>query len=105
LQITNVDDGLVKLALLEEQGLQVCDEYCEALKTVMDLYIGIGDADNASMYAKKLASRRWNTYAAGAKLYTTPLAIRSHPLWIKRTKVDAGDLGSAFAGLTLTKAD
>ncbi|KAF8146868.1 hypothetical protein K438DRAFT_2027982 [Mycena galopus ATCC 62051] len=86
MQITNIDDGLVKLALIEENGLQACDEYCNALKTVMDLYIALGDAENGSMYAKKLASRRWNPLANVAERYTTPLAIESHPLWRSKNK-------------------
>ncbi|KAF8146859.1 hypothetical protein K438DRAFT_1626949 [Mycena galopus ATCC 62051] len=87
MQIANIDDGLLQLALLEENGLETWDPYCNALKTVMELYIALGDADNGSMYAKKLARRRWNPLANVAERYTTPLAIESHPLWRSRSKV------------------
>ncbi|KAF8146866.1 hypothetical protein K438DRAFT_1689322 [Mycena galopus ATCC 62051] len=92
MQIANIDDGLVKLALIEENGLQACDEYCDALKTVMDLYIALGDAENGSMYAKKLANRRWSDLANVAKLYTTPLAIESHRCGEAEIKVEGHEI-------------
>ncbi|KAJ6593405.1 hypothetical protein B0H19DRAFT_1090194 [Mycena capillaripes] len=102
MQITNIDDGLRRVALFEEQGLQVCDEYCGTLKAVIDLFIGTGDADTASTYAKKLAKRQWSKYADEAKLYTTPRAIQSHPLWMKKNGgLDADKLGNSFARLDL----
>lgn len=102
MQITNIDDGLLKLALFEEQGLQVCDDYCESLNAVMNLYISIGDTDSASMYAKKLGKRQWSKYAKEAKLYIISRAIQSHALWKnKKDGLDADKLGNSLASLDL----
>ncbi|KAJ7030011.1 hypothetical protein C8F04DRAFT_1115032 [Mycena alexandri] len=84
--VANMDDGLIKLALIEEAGLQGANAYSQTLKVVMEFCIGAGDAESASMYAKKLANRRWSAAANEARSYTTPLAIHSHPLWIERTQ-------------------
>ncbi|KAJ6497560.1 hypothetical protein C8R45DRAFT_865430 [Mycena sanguinolenta] len=106
MQINNIDDGLLKLALLEEQGLQSSVQYSITLKTVMELYIGIGDADNGSMYAKKLVNQRWSSFASAAKLYTSPLVIEKLHLLGKNEsnrdlKGSADDLESSFVGLKL----
>ncbi|KAJ7270069.1 hypothetical protein B0H12DRAFT_1009152 [Mycena haematopus] len=106
MEISNIDDGLLKLALLEEQGLTACDPYCEALKTIMELYISMGDADNGRMYAKKLVNRRWSSFAYDTRVYTIPLAIETlHPLWKGRRNREPGqivdDLKTLFAGLGL----
>ncbi|KAF7351029.1 SET domain-containing protein [Mycena sanguinolenta] len=110
MQIDNIDDGLLKLALLEEQGLESSGQYCKTLETVMELYIGIGDADNASTCAKKLVNRRWSSLASGAKLYTSPLAIEKfHPLWKGGGNRDlergADNLECSFGGLELGQAE
>ncbi|KAJ7125183.1 hypothetical protein C8R44DRAFT_703338 [Mycena epipterygia] len=86
LSIRNVKDGLAKLSLLEQEGLEATDDYCETLKSVMELYIALGDANNASKYAGKLVKRPWSPLADGVRLYGTPLGVESHPLWTKRTK-------------------
>ncbi|KAJ7668725.1 hypothetical protein DFH06DRAFT_1084908 [Mycena polygramma] len=101
IKITNVDDGLVKLALIEEQGLQVNTQYCETLNTVMELFISNGDAETARMYAKKLAVRKWSAYAAVAQRYTTIPAIEAHPLWKKKNRRVDENLERTFDGLDL----
>ncbi|KAJ7747769.1 hypothetical protein B0H16DRAFT_1554505 [Mycena metata] len=83
--VPNIGDGLIKLALIEEAGLQGGNTYSKTLKIVMELCIGAGDAESASTYAKKLANRVWSAEANEARAYTNPTAIHSHPLWIERT--------------------
>ncbi|KAJ7668726.1 hypothetical protein DFH06DRAFT_1321959 [Mycena polygramma] len=98
--ITNIDDGLVRLALIEEQGLQVCDEYCQTLKTIMELSIGIGDAETARTYAKKLANRPWSPHAVMANI-----TLRGLEVYIKaRGRTDTDSLAQSLSGLDLTKA-
>ncbi|KAJ6491783.1 hypothetical protein C8R47DRAFT_1271535 [Mycena vitilis] len=103
IKIANVDDGLVKLALIEEQGLQACGQYCDTLNTLMELFISNGDAETARMYAKKLAVRKWGAYAA-AQRYTTIPAIEAHPLWKKKNRRIDENLERTFDGLDLDVA-
>ncbi|KAJ7772071.1 hypothetical protein DFH07DRAFT_734269 [Mycena maculata] len=75
--VETIEDCLEKLSLLEEEGLQVAEEYCETLKSLMNLYLGRGDVHNASKYARKLASRPWSPLADLA---------RSYPLHFNRSR-------------------
>ncbi|KAJ7496835.1 hypothetical protein FB451DRAFT_1386188 [Mycena latifolia] len=84
IQADTIENGLAKLSLLEQEGLQVLDEYCETLKSAMEHYSALGDSDNASKYAVKLVQRPWSRAADNARLYTTPPGIQSHPLWMKK---------------------
>ncbi|KAJ7686584.1 hypothetical protein B0H17DRAFT_1181185 [Mycena rosella] len=88
MQIDTVKDGLAKLSLLEEEGLQSMAEYSIALKSVTELYIALGDSNHASKYARMLVNRPWDIGVESIVPYTTPLGIESHPLW--RTKTNEG---------------
>ncbi|KAJ7079799.1 hypothetical protein B0H15DRAFT_858090 [Mycena belliarum] len=83
LATNNLGDGLFKLSLLEEEGLQSIREYSETLEFVMERYIGVGDAANAIIYAKKLVKCRHS--ANDAKRYTTAIGVQSHSLWPKKS--------------------
>ncbi|KAJ6589940.1 hypothetical protein DFH09DRAFT_1140480 [Mycena vulgaris] len=72
----NLEGGLLKLSLLEKEGIEATEEYSATLKSVMGLYIGLGDSDNARKYAGKLSKRRWSPQAFSAGL--SSLTIQSN---------------------------
>ncbi|KAJ7503037.1 hypothetical protein B0H11DRAFT_1987551 [Mycena galericulata] len=71
ISMDNVDDCLEKLSLLEDEGLEATPEYCKTLKSLVDLYFGLGDAKSVGKYARKLVSRPWSSFADSARSYAT----------------------------------
>ncbi|KAJ7287114.1 hypothetical protein C8J57DRAFT_1495587 [Mycena rebaudengoi] len=78
-------DGLIKRALedIEAHGLQGLVAYRENHISVLGMYICLGDAVNASRYAKKLRTLAFHDLRIDIMPFLNPLsaAYKSHPLW------------------------
>ncbi|KAJ6593425.1 hypothetical protein B0H19DRAFT_917505 [Mycena capillaripes] len=86
------DDWLLKkcasqLALIVIEGLQHLPAYFKATATIMEVYICLGDARNASEWAAKVHKQIWwegNYKKADVELLLDPTntaAYEAHPMW------------------------
>ncbi|KAJ6589957.1 hypothetical protein DFH09DRAFT_1027153 [Mycena vulgaris] len=77
----NLEGGLIKLSLLEKEGLEATEEYSETLKSIMGFYIFGSHPDTAAKYAGKLLKRAWSRAACSTALSN----LISHPMWDRRS--------------------
>ncbi|KAJ7287127.1 hypothetical protein C8J57DRAFT_1167086 [Mycena rebaudengoi] len=90
------DDWLInrcraQITLLEEEGLQTLREYWDNHLTIMEAYICLGDAANASVYAKKLRKFTWEGRGDhfGVARLVDPASKTYKMHWLWRVRVDS----------------
>ncbi|KAJ7188729.1 hypothetical protein C8R46DRAFT_28977 [Mycena filopes] len=74
------------LALTVREGLESVPHHWDALTAMMEAYICLGDAQNASEWAAKVDKFSWNEDIPDVKALIDPAssAYQKHPMWRKR---------------------
>ncbi|KAJ6593496.1 hypothetical protein B0H19DRAFT_1011015 [Mycena capillaripes] len=75
-----------QLALIETEGLQYFPAYSDATKAMMEAYICLGDAQNASKWAAKVNKQVWAEDYTNIDSLLDPAnaAYEAHPMWRMR---------------------
>ncbi|KAF8208508.1 hypothetical protein K438DRAFT_1961107 [Mycena galopus ATCC 62051] len=81
--------ALQQLALLTTEGMEEHVRYSDAITAMMEAYICLGDADNASKWAAKVHKQAWagKYKPADVEALLDPAntaAYKTHPYWRKR---------------------